>query len=703
MLKKIVLKPGVSRENTSYSLEGGWYACDKIRFRQSTPQKIGGWNKISNNTYEGICRSLWTWETLAYVNLIGVGTNVKFYVSRGGLYYDITPVRYSQALSAAFAATTGSTTITVTAAGHGCLSGDTVTFNGVSALGGVITAAVLNTSFVVTVLSSNTYTITASVAANSSDTGTGGSAARAVYLLNIGSDYQAPYSGWGSGAWGSGAWGIGTASTASIRLWSQNNYGQDLIFGYHGGAIYYWYANRGVTSSPLTISIASPAVMTVLSSSLITEGAPVMFETSGYVPTGLTTGTVYYARNYNELTGQANLSATPSGALINTSGTQLGTHYLSYRAVNLSTISGASDVPTIQNYLYVSDLYRFVFAFGCNDYGSTTQDPLLIRWSDQENAADWTTRTTNQAGSLKLTRGSQIITCQQTRQEIVVFTDSAVYAMQYLGYPLVWNAQLIGDNISIASENVACVASGVVYWMGKDKFYMYDGRVQTLDCSLRQYVYADINMSQLDQCFSGTNEGFNEVWWFYPSADASATDRYVIYNYVEKIWYYGTMARSAWLDSGILSKPIAATYVNNIVNHEEGFDDYSGTSPVAIYSYIESSEIDMEDGDNFVFIRRVLPDFGFDGSTNANPSVTMTISPMLNSGSGYKNPMSVAGEASAAVTRSATVPIEAFTGQVFIRVRGRQFTLKIENNEIGTQWQSGAHRLDIQADGTRGT
>jgi hypothetical protein len=703
MLKKITLKSGVNLENTSYSLEGGWYACDKIRFRQGTPQKIGGWNKISSAIYEGTCRSLWTWETLAYVNLIGVGTNIKFYVSRGGLYYDITPVRYSQALSAAFIATNGSKTLTVTAAGHGCLTGDTVTFDGVAALGGALTSSVINTTFKVTVTSSNTFTVQASVAANGADTGTGGSAARAVYTLNVGSDYQAPSSGWGAGAWGAGAWGTGTASTANIRLWAQSNYGQDLIFGYRGGAVFYWYANRGVTSSPVTLSIATPAVLTVPSASLITEGAPVIFETTGALPTGVDTGTTYYARNYNSLTGQANLSATPTGALINTTGTQLGTHYLSYRAVNLSTIAGASDVPVIQNYLYVSDLYRFVFAFGCNDYGSTTQDPLLIRWSDQENAADWTTRTTNQAGSLKLTRGSQIVTCQQTRQEIVVFTDSAVYAMQYLGYPLVWNAQLIGDNISTVSQNAVCVASGVVYWMGKDKFYIYDGRVQTLECDLRQYIFSDINTSQLDQCFAGTNEGFNEVWWFYCSADASSNDRYVIYNYAEKIWYYGTMARSAWLDSGILSKPLAATYINNLVSHEDGVDDYSSTSPAAIYSYIESSEIDMEDGDSYVFIRRVLPDFNFSGSTLTNPSVTLTISPMLNSGSGYKSPMSVGGVANANIARSATVPIEAFTGQVYIRVRGRQFTLKIENNELGAQWQSGAHRIDIQPDGTRGT
>jgi hypothetical protein len=462
--------------------------------------------------------------------------------------------------------------------------------------------------------------------------------------------------------------------------------------------MYYYYADRGLASTTASISIASPAQ--IIATDHYTEGAPIVFETTGALPTGIATGTTYYIRNY--ASGVFNVSATPSGALITTTGTQSGTQSISQRAVNLATIAGASDVPTIQNYITVSDTYRFVFAFGANDYGVSTQSPLLIRWSDQENAADWTPSVTNQAGSLSLTRGSQIITALQTRQEILVWTDSTLYSMQYLGYPLVWNAQLMGDNISIVGQNAATLASGVVYWMGRDKFYKYDGRVSTQNCDLREYIFNDFNIQQIEQVFASTNEGFNEVWWFYCSADSTEVNKYAIYNYAEDIWYYGTMGRTAWLDSGILDFPIAATYLHNIVNHENGVDDNTTATPAAIYSYITSSETDIDDGHNFVFIRRMLPDLTFRGSTTTNPTATLSVIPLMNSGSGYTNPASVGGSDNAAVTRTATVPIEQYTGQVFIRVRGRQFSFKIENEQLGSMWQLGAMRLDFKLDGARG-
>ena len=697
-LKKISVKSGVNRENTRYYNEGGWYDCDKVRFRQGTPQKIGGWVRTSSQTFSGVCRSLWAWQTLAQVELTGVGTNSKFYVSRGGYYYDITPIRTATNLTSPFAVTSGSPTITVTASAHGCLNGDFVTFNGATSLGGVITAAVLNTEFQVTLVDANTYTITASVAANGSDTGNGGSP-RAVYQLSVGPAYQAAISGWGSGGWGLGTWSNSIQSSDSLRLWSQSNYGQDLVFGPRGGALYYYYADRGVGPIPANITIATPAVITASNS--YTEGSPIVFETTGALPTGLETGTTYYTRNYSS--GVFNVSATPTGALINTSGTQSGSQYISQRAVNLTTISGAdTSVPTIQNFSTISDTFRFVFAFGCNDYGVAAQNPLLIRWSDQENAASWTTSVTNQAGSLTLTRGSQIITTLQTRQEILVWTDSTLYQMQYLGYPLVWNAQLMGDNISIVGQNATALASGVVYWMGKDKFYKYDGRVSTQNCDLREYVFGDFNAQQTEQVCAGTNEGYNEVWWFYCSASSNTSDKYVVYNYAEDVWYYGTIGRTAWLDSGILSSPLAATYSSNLVNHEVGVDDGETATPTAIHSYITSSEVDMDDGHNFVFIRRVLPDITFRGSTTANPSVTLTINPLLNSGSGYTNPASVGGDSSAAVARSATVPVEQYTGQVYVRIRGRQFSFTVDSNQIGSNWQLGALRIDLKQDGQRG-
>ena len=696
MLKKLVVKSGVNRENTRLYTEGGWYDCDKIRFRQGTPQKIGGWNKISSSFFAGICRSLWAWQTLGQVTLIGVGTNEKFYISRGGSYYDITPIRTANTLSNPFTATTGSSVITVTHTGHGCTNGDYVTYNGATGLGGTITASLLNREYKITYISANTYTIDVGVAANSSDTGHGGTV-RAVYQISVGPEYQTPTSGWGAGAWSSGSWSTGQSSSDSLRLWSQSNYGQDLVFGPRGGAMYYYYADRGLASTTATITIANPAVVTA--TDRYTEGAPIVFETTGALPTGVETGTTYYIRNY--VAGVFNVSATPSSALIQTTGTQSGTQSISQRAVDLSTINGATDVPTIQNFITVSDTFRFVFAFGANDYGNPTQSPLLVRWSDQENAADWTPSTTNQAGSLTLTRGSQIITALQTRQEILVWTDSTLYSMQYLGYPLVWNAQLLGDNISIVGQNAAALASGVVYWMGRDKFYKYDGRVQTQNCDLREYIFNDFNAQQAEQVFASTNEGFNEVWWFYCSADSTEVDKYAIYNYAEDIWYYGTMGRTAWLDSGILDYPIAATYTKNLVNHEDGLDDNETSTSTAIHAYITSSEFDIDDGHNFVFIRRVLPDLTFRGSTTTSPTATLSIIPLMNSGSGYTNPASVGGSDNAVITRTAVVPIEEFTGQVFIRVRGRQFAFKMESNQLGNTWQLGAMRLDFKLDGQK--
>jgi hypothetical protein len=358
-------------------------------------------------------------------------------------------------------------------------------------------------------------------------------------------------------------------------------------------------------------------------------------------------------------------------------------------------------VPTVVNNMTVSDVSRFVFAFGCNPLGETEIDPMLIRWSDQESVVNWTPAATNQAGGTRLSHGSEIRSYVQTRQEIVVFTDASVYSLQYLGPPFVWGAQLLGDNTSIAGINTVSVASGVVFWMGVDKFYRYDGRVQTLRCDLRQYIYGDINLAQQDQFFSGTDEGFNEVWWFYCSANSNVVDRYVIYNYAEDIWYYGTMGRTAWIDSGLNLYPLAATYSNNLVFHELGVDDNVSGTPAAIDSYITSSEFDIQDGQNFGFIWRLIPDITFRGSTAASPQVTMTLLPMQNSGSGYNVPESVGGQSNAPVVRSATVPIEQFTGQVYIRVRGRQMSFKVAGNQVGLQWQLGAPRIDIKPDGRR--
>lgn len=725
-LKKLLFRPGVAREQTRYASEalgpvgsatqavGGWYESEKVRFRSGTPEKIGGWQRISSNTFLGICRSLWNWVTLGFENLVGVGTNLKFYIERGGLYNDITPLRsYTEApvtltnpfdttsgsavinvndtahglttgdvatfsgaaavggipadalntnhkvtvvgvddytitiftaatstvtggggtvsatytkfnfvLTNPFTATLGSAVITVADVAHGCVTGDFVTFSGATGLGGNITAALLNKEHQIIVTGLDAYTITVGATANATDVSgsPGGGTVTAQYQINVGPETQVPSTGWGAGAWGSGAWGVGAAALSNLRLWSQNNFGEDLVFAPRDGNIYYWDATTGVTA----------------------------------------------------------------------------------RGVTLQSLPGSTDCPVVQKFILVSDTSRFVFAFGCNDYGSTAQNPMLVRWSDQESLVNWTPAATNQAGSIQFSRGSEIVTCLQTRQEIVVWTDAALYSLQYVGAPAVWQSQLLADNISIVGQNTAAVASGVVYWMGVDKFYKYDGRVQTLRCDLRQYIFSDINQSQWQQVFAGTNEGFNEVWWFYCSAGSTVVDKYVVYNYAEDIWYYGTLGRTAWLDSGLRDYPLAATYTRNLVNHEQGVDDNETGTPLPIEASIGSSEFDIDDGHNFGFVWRVIPDLTFRGSTGSEtPQCTMTLIPLVNSGSGYTDPRSTAGTSSATIQRIATAPVEEFTGQLYIRVRGRQMIFKVESNRLGTTWQLGAPRLDIKSDGRR--
>jgi len=700
-LQKVLFKPGVNRENTRYTNEGGWYECDKVRFRQGTPEVIGGWQPISGYTYQGVCRSLWNWASLAGANYIGVGTNLKFYIEQGGAYYDITPIRSTTAAGDVTFAGNGTTTVTVTDTNHGCLTGDFVTFSGATGT----YATTLNAQFQVTVLTANTYTISTSPTVVASGA-TGGASVVGTYQIGVGPATPVPLLGWGAGSWGSpppasgtiGTWGYGVGSTSALRLWNQINYGQDLIYGPRGYGIYYWTAangvgTRGVLLNSLggtaTFTNASPTVVT--STVLYTEGAAIQFAATTSLPTGISAATTYYVFEVNGLTFKLLNNA---GAVVNTSSTGTGVY-----------VSNIVDVPVVQNNLTVSDSSRFIIAFGCNDYGQSSIDPMLIRWSGQNDPYNWTPDPTNQAGFTRLSHGSQIVTTVQTRQEIVVFTDSSIYSLQYLGPPYVWAPQLLGDNISIMSPNAAVIASGIIYWMGVDKFYVYDGRVQTLNCDLRRYVFQDLNQEQALQVFCGTNEGFNEVWWFYCSTGSSAVDKYVIYNYVEKVWYYGTMGRTAWLDSGLLPFPVAAPYnsttlTGNLVFHEDGKNDNTTGTDTAISAYISSSEFDIGDGHNFGFVWRVLPDLTFSDSTNAPsgavPVVTMTLYGLTNSGSGRTS------SASQPVASSSAYDItEEFTGQIYTRMRGRQMIFKVESNQINTAWQLGAPRIDIRPDGRR--
>jgi hypothetical protein len=620
-LKKLRLKAGVNRENTRYTNENGWYDCDKVRFRQGTPEKIGGWRSFTQ-TFAGVCRSLWNWTTLGAQNLIGVGTNEKFYINQGGTNYDVTPIRATYTLGTdPFTTVLSSATVTVYDPTGGYIVGDWVTFSGAAVFNGVD----MNGEFQILTINSlaNTYTVTATTTASGAGSG-GGAAVQAQYQINIGPPIAVPFSGWGAGGWGIPYWGSGAvASIQQMRLWSQSNFGEDLIFGFRNGPIYYWDASLGIGS----------------------------------------------------------------------------------RGVDITTLPGAdADTPTIHNIAFVTDTSRFVMVFGVNDYGSALINPMLIRWSAAESVTDWTPSATNQAGSLQLSHGSQIIGALQARQEILVWTDSTLYSIQFLGNEPWWSSQLLADNISIASQNSMAYASGVTYWMGVDKFYRYDGRTTTLRCDLRQYIFSDINLSQSAQIFAGTNEGFNEVWWFYCSAASTVVDRYAVYNYAEDIWYYGSMGRTAWLDSGLRDYPMAATYSNNLVYHEYGLDDATNPTTLPIVAYIASSEFDIDDGNQVGFVWRMLPDITFRGSDAAYPAVTMYLRAMQNSGSGFNTPASVGGSAEYPVTQIGTgtpYQIEEFTGQINTRVRGRQLVVEVRSTGLGVQWQLGSPRLDIRPDGRR--
>jgi hypothetical protein len=704
-LQKVILKPGVNRENTRYTNEGGWYESDKVRFRQGTPEKIGGWQRISANTYVGVCRSLWNWTTLTGANLLGVGTSSKFYLEATGVYYDITPISSTIALTGNPFATVNTTkTVTVTDIGFSPQVGDYVIFSGASTFNGVTISGEYE---VKTVVDSTHYTITSATAATGTGSG-GGAVVFASYILHIGSATNVSFGGWGSNVWSSSNWGgIGYASTATLAIWSQWNFGENLVFGPKQGKLYYWNATTAVslaTPTTVTISNATPAVVTLTANTTtpIISGTAVMFQTTGALPTPLAPYTVYYATSVTATTFKLSSSYANylAGTFINTGSAGSGTHSLSPRGIAVSDLAGASSVPLEQNVILVSDSSRFTICFGANPYGSTTYDPMTVRWSDQESVVEWAPAVTNQAGEIRLSHGSLIVSVLQSRQEIIIFTDAAVYSLQYLGPPYVWGNQLLSDNISIASINAAAYASGITYWMGQDKFYKYDGRVQTLRCDLRQYIYSDINRSQFDQVFSGTNEGFNEVWWFYCSQDSTTIDKYVIYNYAEDLWYYGSMARTAWLDTALRNYPIAATYSNNLVYHEYGVDDNVTGTPAAIEASITSAQYDIGDGHNFAFVYRMIPDLTFRGSTaGTTPQVTMYLQGLNNSGSG------ITQTGDAGVTYNGPAPsvinVDQFTGQVYIRVRGRQMQMKITSNTLGVQWQLGAPRVDIRPDGRR--
>jgi hypothetical protein len=715
-IQKLLFKPGINRDNTALTAKGGWFECDKIRFRSGVPEKIGGWTRdftvteeplkpTNNGSFWGVGRWMFTWQTLAGINPIVYGTNSKLYLQSGssGTITDITPLRYTtKAGDVTFTANTIGLTaiVTVNCTNHGCTVNDFVTFSGAVSLGGNITAAVLNSEFLVTSITTNTFTINVGVNATVADTGTGGGSVIGTFQIHPGPDITYSVAGWGAGTWGSGVWGNTSSNTASsnTQLWSGCNYGEALITNPRYGGLYIWspdpasvaIVNRAtlLTQQTFTVSNANPGVITLTSA--LEENTSFVASTNGALPTNLVAGTTYYLVNVSGLT--ANFSATFAGPPINTTaGAQTGVHALA-----------VADCPTVCSHVTVSDGSRFILAFGVNDFNSSVRDPMLVRWSDQENYNIWTPAITNQAGSFRLSRGSEIQTSQQTRQEVLVWTDAALYSMQYLGPPYVWKFDILADNISIASPNSTAVANNITYWMGVDKFYIYSGRVESLSCTLRQYIFGDLNLSQRFQFFAGTNEGFHEIWWFYCSKNSTTIDRYAIYNYLEGVWAYGNLARTAWLDSPYLAAPIALNYDGQILYHEDGNDDGSTNPATPLAAYVQSADFDIGDGDHYAYVDSLIPDLCFDGSTAVAPEVTLTVKPRQNPGAAYgaapSNP-DVASVNDYSVQNNYLV--QRFTEFVYVRVRGRQMAFKIESTALGTTWQMGATRINIRPDGRR--
>jgi hypothetical protein len=653
--------------------------------------------------------------TLKGYNLLGVGTNIKYYIESGGTYNDITPIRVTTTLpNNPFTTLNTFPTVTVNAPGHGANNGDYVTFSGATAVGGLT----LNNEYVITYINSNSYSITASTNATSTATG-GGAAVVAAYQLNSGASTITYQTGWGAGLWGGYAFGTATttlngtinSSVTTVVVVSTTGFGATGTILIDSELITY----SGKTGTDFT-GCTRGANGTIAASH--TTGVTVV-DAATFTGWGQSVSTTTYTqiRLWSEANFGEYLLINPSNGPIylwvpsyNASGSLTFTN----RAQLLS--SGGSglyltdaDCPSVMSLITVSDASRFVIAFGCNGYTTdpnpTQQDPMLIRWSDQESYQVWTPAITNQAGSYRLSSGSFIVAQQQTRQEILVWTDAALYSMQYLGPPYVWGFNILSDNISIISPNAVATANNVTYWMGTDKFYAYSGRVETLPCSLRQYVFGDINTTQSSQFFAGTNEGYSEVWWYYCSANSTVVDRYVIYNYLDQVWYYGTLGRTAWLDSPLRNFPMAATYSRNVVFHENGVDDITTTGNILpITSYIQSSDFDIGDGHNYGFVWRMIPDITFDGSTTPapnTPQVTFTVRPRQNPGAPYgtADVPTVASTQSYANQRNYTV--QEFTQIVYTRLRGRQMAFKIVSDTIGTQWQLGVPRIDVRPDGRR--
>jgi len=785
---KLQFRPGINRETTSYTNEGGWFDMDKVRFRFGYPEKIGGWIKQSTTNFLGTARALHPWVALDGSNFLGVGTHLKYYINEGGGYSDITPIRTTTsagdvtfsasantlganvaivdtditlssttgfpesgrvkinseiityaALSGniltgctrgvsgttAAAHTSGDAvtcaTIIVTDNNHGALDNDFVTFAGAVTLGDVITADVLNQEYQITaIINDNSYQIEARevstigsittstglnptyVFATTSDSGNGGASCVGEYQINTGLDTTIVGNGWGAGTWSRGAWGSSTSLSASgqtLRIWSHDNFGEDLIINVRDSAIYYWDRTSGTNTR--AIALASTGTIKEVSASGTSTGSATY---AGIFPdstSGSGGGAEFIIQAiggvYNVVSifgGGVNYAVSDTLTIL---GTQLGgATPANDLTLTVSQLDQSASAPSIAKQVLVSDRDRHVIAFGCDsETNPGIQDPLLIRFSDQENVLNWSANVENTAGDLRLGSGSKIMTAIETRQQILVFTDVSLHAMQYLGPPFTFGINAISENITIAGPLAAINVEDNVFWMGAEEFYVYGGAVQRLPCSVRDYVFTDINNDQLEKVTASTNTAFSEVTWFYPSASSNENDRYVTYNYQQKIWYYGTLSRTVWLDRGVNAEPIAAGADHYLYLHEIGFDDGSTSPAQAISAYIESSQMDLGEGEQFVFMKRLIPDMTFRDSSNPTPSATMTLKVRNFPGANYSD------SNNGSVAKTASVPVEQFTDQIFVRLRGRSFAFRIESEDTGVAWRLGSPRVEVRPDGRR--
>jgi len=620
-LTKLQFRPGINREGTNYSNEGGWYDGDKIRFRSGFVERIGGWAKVGTNAFDGTCRKLHDFVTLASQNLLFMGTNAKVYLEDSGTLNNITPIRRTVTLGAnpIETQTAGTGVIRVTDPGHSATLGDFVTFSGATAVDGLTTANLNKEQEVTSIINANTYEVNTGGTCSSGSTTGGGSSVQAVYQINVGLNTTILGPGWGAGTWGRFTWGSGAGSLAgqTLRLWFADDFGEDLLMNIADGSIYYWDASGGTT--------------------------------------------------------------TP--------------------AVELSSLTGASDVPTVARKVLVSEVDRHVLCFGANPIGETAQDPLLIRWSSQESPTDWTPTATNTAGDLRLSQGSEIVTALRTSRQILIWTDHSLHSLQFLGPPYTFGTALLGDNIRIAGPNTAISVNDVVFWMGQENFYMYDGRIQPIPCSVRQYVFNDLNRNQSFKFHAGSLASQSEVWWYYCSESSEEIDSYVVYNYLEQTWYYGKLARTAWNDraAGQRSYPQAASTDQYLYDQEFGLDDGSTSPATPVDAFVQSSDFDIGDGDQFMFIRRIIPDLNFSTSTAAAPEVEFTMTAR-----NYNGNVTGQGTDSGDVIRSSVVSgQDNYTNQLFMRLRGRQMNLKVSSDTTGVKWRLGSPRLEMRPDGRR--